>query len=97
MIYTFKNVDTGEVFELNLRVSEYDEYLAVNPNIIRYHEPGGSLNIIGGVGGIKNDAGWKEVLSKVAEKHPNSELGKKTLSRTSKQVKIDNVVNKYRT
>lgn len=96
MIYTFKNIDTQEVFEVSLRVSEYDNFLQDNPRVIRYHEPGSTLNIVGGVGGIKNDSGWKEVLSKVAEGHPNSELGKKTLSRSAKQVKVDNVVNKYK-
>jgi hypothetical protein len=97
MIYTFKNVKTDEVFDISLRVSEYDSYLKNNPDIIRYHAPGGTLTIVGGVGGIKNDAGWKEVLSKVAERHPSSPLGEKTLSRSSKQVKIDNIVSKYKT
>ena len=40
--------------------------------------------------------GFKEVLSKVAEAHPNSELASRTLSRSVRESQVDRVVNKYR-
>lgn len=96
LTYSFKDTNTNEIVEITMRVSEYDNFIISNPHMERYFEPGVVPNIVSGVGGIKNDSGWKEVLSKVAESHPNSELGKKTINRSSKQVKIDNIVNKYK-
>lgn len=93
-LYTFIDKDTDELIELTLRIADYDSFLASNPNLERYIDsvPG----LVRGTGSIKTDTGFKEVLSKVAEAHPNSELADRTLSRSSTQVKVDNVVNKYR-
>lgn len=93
-IYTFLDKDTDELIELTLRIADYDSFLASNPNIERYIDsvPG----IVRGTGSIKTDSGFKEVLSKVAEAHPNSELADRTTSRSAKQVKVDSVVNRYR-
>lgn len=93
-VYTFKDKDTNELIEFSLRIADYDSFLASNPNLERYIDsvPG----IVGGTGSIKTDSGFKEVLSKVAEAHPNSELADRTLSRSATQVKVDNAVNKYR-
>jgi len=93
-IYTFKDKDTDELVEFTLRIADYDSFLTSNPSLERYFDsfPG----IVGGTGSIRTDSGFKEVLSKVAEAHPNSELADRTVSRSAKQVKIDNTVNKYR-
>jgi len=92
--YTFRDKDTNELIELTLRIADYDSFLASNHNLERYIDsvPG----LVSGTGSIKTDSGFKEVLSKVAEAHPNSNLADKTISRSSTQVKVDNVVNKYR-
>ena len=94
--YTFRNKETNEIFEHSMRMSEYDSYIESNPDVERYHEPGRVMNIVSGVGGIKTDNGFKEVLSKVAEAHPNSELAGRTLSRSVRESQIDRAVNKYR-
>ena len=93
-IYSFKDKDSNELIELTLRIADYDSFLASNPNLERYIDsvPG----IVSGTGSIRTDSGFKEVLSKVAEAHPNSELADRTTSRSSTQVKVDNIVNKYR-
>jgi hypothetical protein len=93
-IYTFKDRETNELIELTLRIADYDSFLSSNPNLERYIDsvPG----LVSGSGSIKTDSGFKEVLSKVAEAHPNSELADRTLSRSATQVKVDNAVNKYR-
>jgi hypothetical protein len=94
--YTFRNKETNEIFDHSMRMSDYDSYMESNPTIERYYEPGDAMNIVSGVGGIKTDGGFKEVLSKVAEAHPNSELASRTLSRSVRESQIDRVVNKYR-
>lgn len=93
-LYTFRDKDTNELIELTLRIADYDSFLASNHNLERFIDsvPG----LVSGTGSIKTDSGFKEVLSKVAEAHPNSNLADKTISRSSTQVKVDNVVNKYR-
>lgn len=93
--YTFRNKETDEIVEHSIRMSEYDQFVKDNPNLERYHTPGNVLNIVGGVGGIKNDQGWKEVLSKVSEAHPNSSLANRTVSRSIKEVQTASVVNKH--
>ena len=35
--YDFKNSKTGEVIELLLKISEYDEFVKNNPHMERYH------------------------------------------------------------
>jgi len=91
--YIFKDTNTHEVYEVFLKVSEYDNFCKENPSLERYHDE--APGIVSGVGGIKNDSGWKEVISKVAENHPRSELAKRTLTRTAKEVKTYNIVKKH--
>jgi len=94
--YSFRNKETNEIFDYSMRMSEYDSYMESNPSVERYYTPGDAMNIVSGVGGIKTDNGFKEVLSKVAEAHPNSQLADRTLSRSVREHQIDRVVNKYR-
>ena len=92
-IYIFKNTKTNEVEERFLSMSEREEYLKVNPDIQQVPTP---INIVGGVGGIKTDNGFNEVLSKISEAHPKSALAARHSRRTIKQVKTDNAINKHR-
>lgn len=92
-VYSFKDKITNEIFDVTLRISDYDNYVTSNPDVERYIDSVPS--IVGGVGGIKSDNGFKEVLSKVAEAHPNSALANKTVSRTTSQVRTDNVKKKH--
>ena len=34
--YVFRNENTGEIFELNLKLADREEYLKENPNIVSY-------------------------------------------------------------
>jgi len=94
--YTFINKETNEIVDYSMRMSDYDHFIVEHPQLERYYEQGATLNIVSGVGSIKTDNGFKEVLSKVAEAHPNSELASKTLSKSIRQSQVDRVVNKYR-
>jgi hypothetical protein len=44
----------------------------------------------------KTDDTWKEVLAKVAEAHPNSKVGRQHGRRSIKQIKSDQVVEKWK-
>ena len=74
--YKFRNTQTGEEFEQFMGISARDEYLKENPHL----EP-----MINGVpmicdpvrvGARKMDTGFKEVLQKIHERTPGSELNK---------------------
>ena len=41
MKYTFRNTKTDEVFEVTMKLAEYDDYLKNNPDVERYHTPDG--------------------------------------------------------
>lgn len=93
-IYSFEDTDTGEVFDAMLKIAERDQFLADNPNIrsIITKAPG----LVRGSGGMKSDAGWNEVLSKISEAHPESDLAHKHKRRTAKEVATANAVDKWR-
>lgn len=92
-LYTFKDRSTNELVELTLRISDYDGFLASNPNLERYIDsvPG----LVSGVGGIKTDSGFKEVLSKISDAHPNSQLADRHKTKTIKDSQTDRVFNKH--
>ena len=92
--YTFFHTETGMEWDEIMSFSEKEQFLKNNPKV----EPVlRSLNIVSGVGGIRNDAGWNEVLQKTAEAHPGSELAASMGSQQStKEVKTRKAVEKWR-
>jgi hypothetical protein len=56
------------------------------------------LNIVSSVGNIdsKTDSGWKEVLSKVSEAHPASNLAAQYGKKSVKDTQIDKVIKTHR-
>ena len=94
-IYTFYNTRTKKTFDDMMSISEMEDYLAKNKHI---RQRIGSVNIVGGVSGVsyKNDQGFKEVLSKVAEAHPTSPLGIEHRRRGVKEVKTEQAIKKHK-
>ena len=95
-IYTFENIKTGKVYDDMMSIAEKETFLKKNKHIKQRLT---SLNISSGVrgmGGMKNDGGWKDNLSRIAEAHPNSELAKQHKRRSTKEVKTQQVVEKHR-
>ena len=94
-IYTFYNTRTKKTFDELMSISEMEEYLTKNKHI---RQRIGAVNIIGGISGMtyKTDAGWKENLSRIAEKHPTSALAKEMGTRTTKQIQTEKVLKKHR-
>ena len=94
-IYTFENTKTGKVYDDMMSIAEKEEFLEKNKHIKQKLT---TINISSGVVGInmKNDGGWKDNLSRIAEAHPNSELAKQHKRRSTKEVKTQQVVEKHR-
>ena len=60
--------------------------------------PPTQLNIVSSVGTMdgKTDSGWKEVMSKISEAHPKSELAKRYGKKSVKDKQIHRVIKKHR-
>ena len=94
-IYDFRDTKTGKTFEEMMTISAKEQYLKDNPHIEQLVS---GINIVSGVSGTsyRQDSGWKDNLSRIAEAHPQSNLAKKTLRRSTKQVKTEEVLKKHR-
>jgi len=94
--YTFENTKTGEVFDDMMSMSAKDEYLIKNKHLKQLIT---RVNIVSGVvghGGLKNDNGWKEMQSRIAEAHPASPFADQHGKKSIKELKTKQVVEKHR-
>jgi hypothetical protein len=72
--YTFKNKETGEVFEKFMGISAREEYLKENPNLETVINGAPTLGDPVRLGIRKVPDGFREVLNKVHERMPGSTL-----------------------
>lgn len=93
-LYTFVNIETKQVEERIVKLDDYDKFLQDNPQYIRMPE---AASIVSSSGDrVKTDDGFKEVLSKIAEKHPYTPLGERYGPKDSKTVANRKVLEKIR-
>lgn len=75
-IYSLRNKETGELFEKNLKISEYTEYLKENTHIERYFD---SVPIFGDpvrMGRLKPPTDFqKHVIGRIKNSVPDNTLG----------------------
>ena len=72
--YSFRNKNTGEIHDEVMRIAAREQYLLDNPqleSIITSAPAFAGDNIT-----IKTDSGFKEVLQKIHERTPGSQLNK---------------------
>ena len=93
--YTFENIKTGEEYTIHMSMSEIEDYLKKNKNVRQVFT---SLNIVGGVAGLthKPDSGFKDVVQKIAEKHPGSPLAERYKKKSIKEIRTKQVIDKHR-
>ena len=94
-LYTFYNKKTKKEHTDMMTISEMETYLEQNSHITQVLK---SLNIVAGVSGLsyRQDGGWKDNLSRIAEAHPKSELANRYGKKTIKQSKTEQVLAKHR-
>ena len=92
--YRFQNLKTGVVYEDFMSIAEMEK-LKRNKNVKLL--PPTQMNIVSSVGSVdsKTDNGFKEVLSKAAEAHPNSPLAERYGRKSVKQTQVDRVRKKH--
>ena len=91
--YDFMNKETGDIKEYSFKISEYDDFVKNNKHLKRVFL--GAPSMVSGSGEVKNDAGWKENLSRIAEANPGSALASKVGGQSIKEVKTRQAANKY--
>ena len=94
-LYTFYNKKSKKEYTDMMTISEMEEYLAKNKHISQVIVP---INIVAGVSGLsyRQDGGWKDNLSRIAEAHPKSALADRYGKKTIKQSKTEQVLKKHR-
>ena len=93
--YRFYNSKTKEEYTDLMSISEMEEF--IKKKHIKLLQPT-QLNIVSSTGSIdsKTDNGWKEVLSKVSEAHPASNLASQYGKKSVKDTQVDRVIQKHR-
>ncbi len=92
--YNFIDTETNEEFEVVMKIAEREEFLKDNPQVQSIIS---APALIGGTGSYqKVPEGFKEVLAKVGEAHPDSRLGREYGNKTNAQVKARDIVEKYK-
>ena len=91
--YDFEDTKTGKTFTEFMSMSEKDKYLKKNKHIKQCLN---KINIVGGVGGMKTDQGWKENMSRIAEAHPTSPFASRFGKKSTKHIKTQQVLEKHR-
>jgi hypothetical protein len=78
-----------------MMISEMEEF--VKTDTIELLPPT-QMNIVSSVGSVdsKTDSGWKEVMSKISEAHPASNLAERYGKKSVKQTQIEKTINKHR-
>ena len=70
-IYEFKDKKTGEVIEISMPISQYDEYIKNNPDVERYYSSAPSIRYAGGTTMLQRAGdGWKDVQNKIKKGLP---------------------------
>ena len=90
--YDFIDTKTGEEWTDMMSISEKESYLKKNKHI---KQGIGKINIVSGVGGVKTDGGWKDMLSRIGDAHPGSKVHDLYGNKSTKDIKTRQVVKKH--
>ena len=93
--YDFENSKTGKVWTDMMTIAEKESYLKKNKHIKQMLSKINISSGVVGMGAMKNDNGWKEMQSRIAEAHPASEFAQQHGTRTTKEIKTQAVVKKH--
>ena len=93
--YDFQNTKTGKVWTDMMTIAEKESYLKKNKHIKQMLSKINISSGVVGMGAMKNDNGWKEMQSRIAEAHPASNFAQQHGKRTAKEIKTQAVVKKH--
>ena len=93
--YRFYNKRTKEEYTDLMSISEMEEF--IQKKHIKLLPPT-QVNIVSSTGSLdsKTDNGWKEVLSKVSEAHPASNLAAQYGKKSVKDTQVASIIKKHK-
>ena len=93
--YRFYNKRTKKEYTDLMSISEMEEFIKKKHIKIL---PPTQVNIVSSVGHIdsKTDSGWKDVLSKITDAHPASNLANQYGKKSVKDTQVDRIIHKHR-
>jgi hypothetical protein len=100
-VYTFRNKRSGKTKDYEMSISEYDQFKADHPNLERVFTPIGIAFRGRGDRTVtelasKKDPGWGEVLAKIGQQNPHSQLNYDyTRNKSAKRLKTEQIVDKH--
>ena len=93
--YDFENTKTGEVTTEFMSIAELDNFKKNNPHMKQLVS---KINIVSGVmgmGRMKTDGGWKDMLSRIGDAHPGSKVHDLYGNKSIKEIKTRQVLQKH--
>lgn len=93
--YNFENIETGEITQEVMKISERDVFLENNPQL-KSVMLGAPASVKATGDRTKPPGGFKEVLSKISEANPTSALAGDYGHKDHKSVTTRNIVQKHR-
>lgn len=94
--YAWEDPKTGEQWETDMSYDEMMKYKEENPHLHQIFQMNFTSSRYTSTGGLKNDDGWNEMLSRIGEAHPDSELGQNHRKKTNKEIKTKEAIEKNR-
>ena len=93
--YRFYNKRTKKEYTDLMSISEMEEF--IKKKHIKLLPPT-TLNIVSSVGHVDShtDNGWKEVMSKISEAHPNSHLADQYGKKSVKDTQVASIIKKHK-
>ena len=92
-LYEFYHEELKESFEMMMTIADKEKFLKKNPHIKQII---GAPNIVGGHGDrVKIDGGFKDVLNKIGDAHPGSEVHSRHGSKDIKREKSVKTIKKH--
>ena len=95
-VYDLRNNETGEEWEERLSYDDMKALTADGKIVLVYNKFPGVVHATGSGGGGKVPDHFKEVMSRVAEQNPNTPVAEKWGSKSIKEVKTRDAVDKAR-
>ena len=96
--YEFLNTKTNEVEEHVIKMADLDAFKKKNKHLERYIASAPAFGFGSFNGDIRSRTpdGFKEVLSKIADQNPTSELANNVRRKSIKEVKTQQVLEKHK-
>ena len=93
--YSFINTESGEEFDMFMSYSARETFLSENKNVQSCVTAAAIVSGVSTSTQHRVPDGFKEVLSKVAEAHPTSDVANRHGKKSIKQVRTEQIVKKH--